>query len=230
MSPFLERAGFETLYDRHESSVFNFCLRGTGSRDVAAAATKAAFLTVCRESHAPAGDGGGALVRLLATARRESAELTAVAGPDDAGHREVLALRELVGLSYKEIGRVIGADRATVAELLWGARLELRDELEGSSLLSIAPLAASCRRGLALIAMNWDGELADVDERAWLQAHLRTCGKCRLSQEAARQASASYREWLPAAPPLGMRESVLAAAEGCFASEQAERPAAVSEK
>lgn len=65
-------------------------------------------------------------------------------------------------------------------------------------------MASSCRRALALIAMSSDGELHDPDEQAWLQRHLRTCGKCRLSREAARQASAAYREWPPAAMPLGM--------------------------
>jgi hypothetical protein len=184
-------------------------------------------------------------VRLLAAARREATRLIGAQGKDDATvssqqrireanrrievrHREVLALRELLGRSYGEIGRIVGADRHAVAELVWHARLELRDELEGSTLLSIAPLAGSCRRALDLIVMNWDGELEDDSEHTLLQRHLRTCGKCRLSQEAARQASASYREWLPAATPLGLRESLMDAAEDCFASEPAERPAAVS--
>jgi DNA-directed RNA polymerase specialized sigma24 family protein len=247
VSPFSERAAFETLCERHESSIFNFCLRTTGSRDLAATATTAAFLEVCRETHAPARDRADALACLLAAARREGTRLIAAQGKDDAAvsspqrireanrrievrHREVLALRELLGLSYEEIGRIAGADRDTVAELLWHARLELRDELEGSTLLSIAPLAGSCRRALALIVMNWDGELADESERTWLQRHLRTCGKCRLSQEAARQASVSYRKWLPSAPPLGLRESLMDAAEDCFASEPAARRAAVSGK
>jgi DNA-directed RNA polymerase specialized sigma24 family protein len=243
VSPFLERAAFETLCERHDSSVFNFCLRTMGSRDLATTATKSAFLEVCRETHAPARDGADALVRLLAAARRAGTKLIEAQGEDDAGvssplpigeangrmgvrHREVLALRELLGRSYGEIGRIVGADRDTIAELLWHARLELRDELEGSTLLSIAPLAGSCRRALGLIVMNWDGELEDVGERTWLQRHLRTCGKCRLSQEAVRQASASYREWLPSAKPLGLRETLMDAA----ASEPAERPATVSGK
>jgi DNA-directed RNA polymerase specialized sigma24 family protein len=248
VSPFLERAAFETLSERHESSVFNFCLRTTGSRDVAATATKAAFLEACRETDATARGGVEALVPLLAAARRKGAKLIEARREDGATarpslpireangrlevrHREVLALRELLGRSYGEIGRIVGADRETVAELLWHARLHLRDELEGSTLLSIAALADSCRRALALIVMNWDGELDDDGEQSWLHDHLRTCGKCRLSQAAARHASASYREWLPAATPLGMRESLLEAAAACFASEPpAERSAAGPEK
>jgi hypothetical protein len=227
VSLFLDRSQVETLYDRHGSDVFNFCLRvAAGSRDAAATATRAAFLGIGREPRAEGHDRHDAGVRLLAAARRELAgQIEAQRDCDatsssplpvreanarlDVRYREVLAPRELVGCSYEEIGRIVGADTATVAELLWRGRLALRDELKDSKLSSIAPLADSCRRGLALIAMDWDGELHDLDEQNWLRGHLRTCGKCRLSQSAAREASASYRAWAPAPTPMGMRDSLL---------------------
>jgi hypothetical protein len=133
-------------------------------------------------------------------------------------HREVLALRDLPGCGYAEIGEIVGAGERTVAELLWQARLALHDELNGSRLTSIAPLADSCRRALALIAGDWDGERCDRGERDWLHGHLRTCGKCRVSQEAAREASIAYRAWSPAAPPLGLRDSLLATAPAARAA------------
>jgi DNA-directed RNA polymerase specialized sigma24 family protein len=228
VSPFSEREELETLFDRWGADVYNFCLRVAGSRETAAAATKAAFLALRREPE----------LNPLAVARRETAELIGGARDDPAParsqlpvqeanarlpvhHREALALHELAGGSYEEMGRILGADREAVVALLWQARLALRDELAGSTLLSIAPVASSCRRALGLIVTHWDGELHDAGERAWLQRHLRTCGKCRLSQEAVRQASASYRDW-PAAPvPLGLRESLPA-------SDPADRPAAGS--
>jgi hypothetical protein len=233
VSSFLESARLGALYDLCGADVFNFCLRVACSRDVAATATIATFLAVCRE---PGLD-------LVAAARRETARLVGDPGrgharrrddPDatppavrqangrlEVRHREVLALRELLGCSYAEIGGVVGAGDRTVAELLWRARLALHDELNGSRLASIAPLADSCRRALALIGGDWDGERCDGGERDWLRGHLRTCGKCRVSQEAAREASIAYRAWSPAAPPLGMRESLLA-------SEAAVRAAAGS--
>jgi predicted DNA-binding protein (UPF0251 family) len=238
VSSFLDRAAFEALVDGNDSTVFNVCLRVAGSRDLAATATKAAFLDLLREHAAPVG--------LLAAARRESATLMESAGGGQAAarsplpmreangrlelrSREVLALRELAGCSYQEIARIVDADREDVAERLWRARLELRDALRASRLLAIAAVGKPCRRALPLMAMDWDGELHGRDDRHWLQRHLRTCGKCRVSQEAAREASVSYRAWPPAVAPMGMRESLLGAAEGLFATGAAERPAAGSE-
>jgi hypothetical protein len=235
VSPFSEGEQLDTLFDRHGADVFNFCLRVAGTREAASRATKAAFLSLRLDPQPNllAGTRREPRLTLLAEARREVAELIGDPPgdrvPDGSGlpvqeanglpvqeangrlaapHREALALRELAGCSYEELGRIVGADREAVAGLLWQARLALRDHLAHSTLLSIASVATSCRRALALIVMHWDGELHDPGERTWLQRHLRTCGKCRLSQEAVRQASTCYRNW-PAAPvPLGMRESL----------------------
>jgi len=227
VSQFLESAGLETLYDRHGAEVFNLCLRVTGSRDVAAAATEAAFLEALPDDEAR--------VILLGAAREATARLVEAGGASgaaehtpsrvrdanarlDVQHREVLALRDLLGCPFGEIGQILGTGRDTVPERIWRARLELRDQLEGSRLRAIAPVAGSCRHALALIVMEWDEDLHDDGERAWLQRHLRTCGKCRLSRQAVREASAAYRQWMPAAAPPGLRESLLDAAEGRLAS------------
>jgi hypothetical protein len=225
VSQFLESDTLGSLYDRHASDVFNFCLRVTASRDLAVTATTVAFLAVCREPD----------LTPLAAAQRETARLIENARDDPAPHatspavrqangrlevrhREVLALRELLGCSYAEIAGIVGAGDRTVAELLWRARLALHDELNGSRLASIAPLADSCRRALALIACDWDAERCDRGERDWLRGHLRTCGKCRVSQEAAREASIAYRAWSPASPPLGLRDTLLATAPAARAA------------
>jgi hypothetical protein len=219
VSPFLESETLGWLYDRHARDVFNFCLRVAGSRDLAVTATTGAFLAVCHEPDvAPLAAAQRETARLIENARDDPApDATPPAvrranGRLEVRHREVLALRELLGCSYAEIGGIVGTGDRTVAELLWRARLALHDELNGSRLTSIAPLADSCRRALALIAGDWDGERYDRGERDWLRGHLRTCGKCRVSQEAAREASIAYRAWSPAAPPLGLRDSLLATA------------------
>jgi DNA-directed RNA polymerase specialized sigma24 family protein len=244
MKVFLDRAAFAAIVSSHEVSVFNLCARVVGTREAATAATKAAFLALLRE---PLGmqTESERFRHLLTLARDESAALNVDAirepAPADSQfpvreanghlpvrHREVLALRDLVGCSYDEIAAIAGTERRAVADLLWRARLELRDELKGSRLASIAAVADPCRRALPLIAMDWDGEETETDERSWLQGHLRTCGKCRSSQEAMREASTSYRAWPPAPAPLGMRESLTASADARSSSAPAGRPASGS--
>lgn len=46
-------------------------------------------------------------------------------------YRTVLLLREWEGLSYREIGRVLGCSVGTVESRLWRARQTLRDSLKG---------------------------------------------------------------------------------------------------
>jgi predicted DNA-binding protein (UPF0251 family) len=109
--------------------------------------------------------------------------------------REALALRELDQLSYDEIATIMDNNRGTVAQLISRARINLRDELGGTVLASVAP-TAECERALSLIAMREDGELdATSADAAWLDTHLADCDRCRLAVEAMRDAGASYRAW-----------------------------------
>ena len=41
-------------------------------------------------------------------------------------HREVLALREVAGRSYEEIGAIMGISENAAAQLIWRARSKLR--------------------------------------------------------------------------------------------------------
>ncbi len=52
----------------------------------------------------------------------------ALEGLDD-GHRDVIVLRELEGLSYDEIAQVLGVPRGTVESRLYRARRALREKL-----------------------------------------------------------------------------------------------------
>lgn len=109
------------------------------------------------------------------------------------GDRRVLPLRELRSSSYREIAGILGLADKAVPELLWRARLGLRDELRGSAITPVPPISPRCRRALPLMARRDDGQLHDDAERDWLEGHLRSCGKCRLYTEAMREASAVYR-------------------------------------
>ena len=128
--------------------------------------------------------------------------------------REVLALRETEGVSYAEIAEIMDVDRNSVAELISAARLELRDELRGSTLTSAVAASGGCLRARPLMAMRDDDQLDDEDEATWLLEHLAHCAGCRLSLDAMQEADSSYREWTPVAvPPFLSKETMAKAAE-----------------
>jgi RNA polymerase sigma factor (sigma-70 family) len=129
--------------------------------------------------------------------------------------REVLALRELEELSYDEIAEIMGMNRNSVAQLISRARINLRDALRGTALHSFGASSGECERGLALLAMRQDGQLAaEAEDAGWLRGHLVGCGTCRLSDEAMQEAGVSYRAWVPiGVSPLLFKETMARAAE-----------------
>ena len=176
------------------------------------------------ESAAPVGGGAGGLGldpgdpeddpsrrQLLAFQRREIREAN---GRLPERQREALALRELEGLSYDEIAAIMGMNRNSVAQLISRARLNLRAELRGTALESVASSSADCERALPLIASRDDGQLEDGGEASWLGAHLAACGTCQVRVEAMHEAGASYRAWAPiAVAPWLFEETMAKAAE-----------------
>jgi predicted DNA-binding protein (UPF0251 family) len=114
--------------------------------------------------------------------------------------RKALALREREQLSYDEIAAIMETNAHTVAQLISRARINLRDELHGTALASVAAPSPECERALPLIAMREDGQLeAASPDTAWLDSHLAGCDRCRLAVEAMQAAASSYRAWAPAA-------------------------------
>lgn len=129
--------------------------------------------------------------------------------------REALALRELEELSYDEIAAIMEMNRNSVAQLISRARINLRDELRGAALASVAASSPQCERALPLIAMRDDGQLeSGSGDASWLDAHLAGCGSCRVGMEAMAEAAVSYRAWTPVAvAPWLFRETMAKAAE-----------------
>ena len=126
--------------------------------------------------------------------------------------REVLALRELGELSYDEIAEVMEMNRNSVAQLIFRARIALRDALRAQAAASIPPADVDCERAMPLIAMHEDGELRDAADARWLDQHLGGCLACRVRREAAAEAGASYRAWAPIVPLIGLRDATIAKA------------------
>jgi hypothetical protein len=136
--------------------------------------------------------------------------------------REALELHELHGLSYDELALRLGTSRDSVAQLIGHARINLYDELYGTTLASVAP-TPDCERALGLIAAREDGELDDPSAEDWLDSHLEACGRCRRGVEEMHEANLAY--WasapegavaapLPSGAPSPRRRTALALAAG----------------
>jgi DNA-directed RNA polymerase specialized sigma24 family protein len=192
--------------------VEEFCLRVLGSPEAAAdAAARAraeageeriarlsAAVRECRE-RADVREGGvpeaasrvgGGSSGLAAAVARELADSTARL-PER--QREVLALRELLRLSYEQISRVMSIDQAAVASLLARARLGLRAERRGWSAQD-----GECEhrdRALRVLASRQDSEPISVEDDGWVLAHMAACAPCETAHAAMLEASVCYRAW-----------------------------------
>ncbi len=105
--------------------------------------------------------------------------------------RLVLALRELEGRSYAEIGELVDMKENAVAQLIFRARESLRLELR---LAQVDPdrLPEECRRYLPLLAAHLDGQLKGARQEETL-AHLEGCERCQDALASMREASKRYR-------------------------------------
>ena len=110
---------------------------------------------------------------------------SAFLGVSDLHHR-ILVLRELEGLSYREIGERLGMSRPVVESTLFRARRRLAEEYE--DLIS----GRRCEHTRALID-GWQGRAIrrlGVRERRQLARHLAHCQPCRRHAILARSAGA----------------------------------------
>ncbi len=140
--------------------------------------------------------------------------------------REVLALREVEGMSYAQIASTMEMNSNSVAQLISRARTSLRSELHLGVASAVPPASADCERAMPLLAMRQDSELGDPAERAWLDSHLSGCSGCRLSSEELAEAGISYRAWVPVAPALYLFRDTLAKASEAIGADwsQVQRP------
>jgi RNA polymerase sigma factor (sigma-70 family) len=93
-------------------------------------------------------------------------------------HHQILVMRELEGLSYRQIGERLGMSRPSVESTLFRARRRLSEEYE--ELVS----GERCRRIQAIIAGATGGRLGVRDERK-MARHVSYCQPCRRAAFAA---------------------------------------------
>ena len=87
-------------------------------------------------------------------------------------HHEILVMRELEGLSYREIGERLGMSRPAVESTLFRARRRLSEEYDDLS------TGARCRRVQGLIETAASSRLGTREERR-LSRHVAHCRPCR---------------------------------------------------
>jgi RNA polymerase sigma factor (sigma-70 family) len=126
--------------------------------------------------------------------------------------REVLALRELEGLSYEEIGEVLELKPNAVAQLISRARIKLAELVRGDALESVASVSPDCDRALPLLARGQDSQTLVGEDGNWLFMHLRDCAVCRVRESAMQEAGVSYRSLAPIVPLVWLRQATIARA------------------
>ncbi len=93
-------------------------------------------------------------------------------------HHEILVMRELEGMSYREIGERLGMSRPAVESTLFRARRRLTEEYD--DLVS----GARCQRIQSLIVMAGESRLGTRESRR-LSRHVAHCQPCRREAMAA---------------------------------------------
>jgi len=124
-------------------------------------------------------------------------------------HREVLALREVCGLSYEEIGQIMGISENAAAQLIWRARAKLKEALTAGAVASVVAATEDCELAQLLLNRLEDGEPITDDEQEWLDEHLDECGSCRAARGLVVEMGASYRMWAPVGVLAAMKPAVL---------------------
>jgi RNA polymerase sigma-70 factor (ECF subfamily) len=131
-------------------------------------------------------------------------------GALDPMYREVLALRDVEGLSAPEVAEVLGVSVQAVKSRLHRARLSVRAHV--APLLGIAPepgtaAPGTCPDVLRLVSKRLEDEIS-AEVCAEMERHLDTCGRCRGACESLKRTLALCRT-SPAAPvPPAVQDSV----------------------
>jgi RNA polymerase sigma factor (sigma-70 family) len=124
-------------------------------------------------------------------------------------HREVLALREVAGRSYDEIGQIMGISENAAAQLIWRARAKMKEALTAGAVASVVAATEDCETAQLLLNRLEDGEPITDEEQEWLDEHLDECGSCRAARGLIVEMGASYRMWAPVGVLAAMKPEML---------------------
>ncbi|HEX2086025.1 MAG TPA: hypothetical protein VHF89_10110, partial [Solirubrobacteraceae bacterium] len=215
------------LVDRHLGPLLGYAQMVTPSGREAAAAVERAFAEVLAGEPAP--DRSRELLLRARAAVLAGDVAGAAAGDDDplraanfalpVAQRDVLALREVLGLTCDEIATVTGVSPLAAAQLTWRGFGRLRSLMSGEP-GGVSLRSRDCERALTLMTLAEDAPLPDEVARG-VRRHVATCPLCQVSPVAIADARETYRR---AAKPTGVeeaRERILAAAPATAATAAA---------
>ncbi len=121
--------------------------------------------------------------------------------------RRLLLLRELEGLSYAQMGEVVGISPERVGKVLQRARLGFRQAY--SSQVAGRETKEKCGRLGHLLSAFYDGELLGL-ERQRVVEHLAECPDCRRMQDKLASTSELLATLVPTPAPPGLADRILA--------------------
>ena len=124
-------------------------------------------------------------------------------------HREVLALREVAGRSYDEIGEIMGISENAAAQLIFRARGKLREAMTAGAVASVVATTGDCEHAQLLITRLQDGETITDHEQEWLDDHLEHCGSCRAARGMLVEVGATYSAWALVPAVAALRPEIL---------------------
>jgi RNA polymerase sigma-70 factor, ECF subfamily len=137
-------------------------------------------------------------------------------------YREVLVLRDMEGLSAKEVAEVLGIGVDTVKSRLHRARLAVRAQM--APLLGISPdgtaaASGSCPDVLTFFSRHLEDELSP-EVCSEMERHLEACGRCRGACESLRRTLRLCQTAPAATVPEDIQRSVRAAVRAFLADSR----------
>ena len=146
--------------------------------------------------------------------RRLAAKLEQEIAALPAAQREVLVMRDVEGLSAREVGVVLGVGERAVKSRLHRARMTLRERL-GPFVTGRAAAAPSpgCPESALLLSRQLEGELNAAD-CARMERHARDCRGCRDRCAELQRVLGACRGYGEKPVPRELRDAVRDALEG----------------
>ncbi|MEQ9501998.1 MAG: sigma-70 family RNA polymerase sigma factor [Deltaproteobacteria bacterium] len=143
----------------------------------------------------------------LAADAEVSRAIEAAIGTLDPAQREVFLLRDVEGLSAREVADVVGISVAAVKSRLHRARLEVRKQVAPVLRSDEAAPNADCPDILATYSQNLEGEIS-ADLCAQMKAHIDGCPACASRCEALSRTLALCSALPAARVPISVQDAV----------------------